>query len=454
MRLPDLATRGHVGCRPGPRHARPARASGPGRRRARSSDQPTSIGDVHHGALLLLPPGPVPRPLTGGDSPLAVTCADRACSGSPPWASRGGWRARSAGRSAGIVARAPDGGLGRPRSTSRRFIWNPNLIALTSAIAPRRCLAGLVDRAGPLVAPGGGRDARSRCSATSLGVTLLPVIGALFVADARRHAPGDERGAVVRAGLAGLAIVALVYVPLVVHELTTDFAEVPRPWSTCRAGGEVCGPPARDAPPGRGHPRRVVAADRADHRLARGGRGVLRRRRQDRRLAMAGADPAERTAVRWLGLGLLWSGRLPDAWPRRASRSSIPGLPNDHYHAFADRWSSSWSGSASPAAWRTWRQAARGRTCRRRGRLRRDGHRDGSPSWAGTCAHAAGRPEPGRRLPAAAQARGRSGRAHARAERWAIRSPAAFKPARRRYVLPAAPATASGSSRSRDRDRS
>ncbi len=46
------------------------------------------------------------------------------------------------------------------------------------------------------------------------------------------------------------------------------------------------------------------------------------------------AEP-ERTAVRWLGLGLLWSTLfLAVAAPSLAT--VVPGLPNDHYHAFAD----------------------------------------------------------------------------------------------------------------------
>ena len=47
------------------------------------------------------------------------------------------------------------------------------------------------------------------------------------------------------------------------------------------------------------------------------------------------AGPGERVAVRWLGLGLLWSVLfLTIAAPSLAS--VVAGLPNDHYHAFAD----------------------------------------------------------------------------------------------------------------------
>ncbi len=50
--------------------------------------------------------------------------------------------------------------------------------------------------------------------------------------------------------------------------------------------------------------------------------------------ALAGSPP-ERVAARWLGLGLLWTaGFLAVASPSLAT--VVPGLPNDHYHAFAD----------------------------------------------------------------------------------------------------------------------
>ena len=47
------------------------------------------------------------------------------------------------------------------------------------------------------------------------------------------------------------------------------------------------------------------------------------------------AGGRDRLAARWLGLGLLWSTAfLTVAAPSLAT--VIPGLPNDHYHAFAD----------------------------------------------------------------------------------------------------------------------
>ena len=147
---------------------------------------PTSIGDFHHGAVYyyLLAPSAA---LTGGDSPLAVTL-EIALFGiaavGVTW-----WLARSiAGPIAGFVA-----GLAMAVSASAveesTFIWNPNLIALSSAVA----LAGAwrawsTGRARWWLLAAVGTAVTMQCHV--LGVTLLPVIGALLVADARRQAPG------------------------------------------------------------------------------------------------------------------------------------------------------------------------------------------------------------------------------------------------------------------------
>jgi hypothetical protein len=51
-------------------------------------------------------------------------------------------------------------------------------------------------------------------------------------------------------------------------------------------------------------------------------------------LALGPAGP-ERTAARWLGLGLAWS-TVALAVAASSLASVVRGLPNDHYHAFAD----------------------------------------------------------------------------------------------------------------------
>ncbi|MDO8483495.1 MAG: glycosyltransferase family 39 protein, partial [Candidatus Limnocylindrales bacterium] len=170
---------------------------------------PTSIGDVHHGALYyyLLAPAAT---LSGGDSPLAVVFLI-ALAGIAAvivtW-----WLARAIGGPvAGLVA-----GLAMAISPATidesTFIWNPNLIALSSAVAlagawrawtTRRPAWWLVAAAGTAVT--------MQCHV--LGITLLPIVGALLVADVRRRATGSERRAVVRLGLAGLGLIALSFLP-------------------------------------------------------------------------------------------------------------------------------------------------------------------------------------------------------------------------------------------------
>jgi 4-amino-4-deoxy-L-arabinose transferase-like glycosyltransferase len=313
---------------------------------------PTSIGDFHHGAVYyyLLAPSAA---LTGGDSPLAVTL-EIALFGIAAvgltW-----WLARSiAGPIAGFVA-----GLAMAVSASAveesTFIWNPNLIALSSAVA----LAGAwrawsTGRARWWLLAAVGTAVTMQCHV--LGVTLLPVIGALLVADVRRQAPGPGRQAVVRAGLAGLAIVALTYVPLIVHELTTDFAEVRAALDYLQVGGDPVASPLIT--------RVLVVFIRV---VSWPLTGLI----TDSLVAAVAAlaivigiviwrwrspDADERTAVRWLGLGLLWTaGFLTVAAASLAV--VVPGLPNDHYHAFADPMVFVLAGIGAAAAWRTWRES-------------------------------------------------------------------------------------------------
>ena len=155
---------------------------------------PTSIGDVHHGALYyyLLAPGRVPdrRRLAAGGR------GARSRSPGSPRSLVTWWLARSIGGPvAGLVA-----GLAMAVSASAvdesTFIWNPNLIALSSAVA----LAGAW-RAWTTRDPrwwllaGVGTAVTMQCHV--LGVTMLPIVGALLVADARSRTGGAERGAVL-----------------------------------------------------------------------------------------------------------------------------------------------------------------------------------------------------------------------------------------------------------------
>jgi hypothetical protein len=184
-----------------------------------------------------------------------------------------------------------------------------------------------------------------------LGVTMLPIVGALLVADARARATGEERRRVWWFGLAGLAIVAVSFVPLAIHELTGGFSELHAALDYLRSGGDPTslGPPARflviagrvlswplvglltDAPAAA-----LIAA------LAVIGIAVWR--------SVAGSG-GERLAARWLGLGLAWTAfALTFISPSLAT--VVPGLPNDHYHAFADPMVFTLAGLGAAAVWR------------------------------------------------------------------------------------------------------
>ena len=159
------------------------------------------------------------------------------------------------------------------------FIWNPNLIALTSSIALAGAWRAWTTRRRPLVAAGRGRGRRPRCSATCSASCSCPMVGALLVADYRRRSAGDDRRRLTRAAIGAIVILALAYVPLVVHELTSGGSEVAAALAYLGSGdgGERWprGPP--DPPRDRRHPGRELAADRPPHRRARrGGRRASR----------------------------------------------------------------------------------------------------------------------------------------------------------------------------------
>ena len=308
---------------------------------------PTSIGDVHHGALYyyLLSPAAF---LTGGDSPLAVATLIAVAGIAAvvlTW-----WLARSIGGPlAGLVA-----GLAMAVSASAvdesTFIWNPNLIALSSAIAlagawhawttrqPRWWLLAAV-----------GTAITMQCHV--LGVTLLPIVGALLVADARSRPTAVERGRIWRIGLAGLAIVAISFLPLVVHELTTGLSEIHAALDYIRAGGDpnAMGPLVRLFVIG----IRVVSWPLI---------GLITEAAVGALIATVGViviaawlsrfgTIRERQAARWLGLGLVWTViALTVLSPSLAS--VVPGLPNDHYHAFADPMVFTMVGVGAAAVWR------------------------------------------------------------------------------------------------------
>jgi 4-amino-4-deoxy-L-arabinose transferase-like glycosyltransferase len=316
---------------------------------------PTSIGDVHHGAFyyFLLAPAAA---LGGGDSPLAVVgliALAGILAVGVTW-----WLARSmAGPVAGLVA-----GLAMAISPAAidesTFIWNPNLIALSGAIALAGAWRAWTTRRGRWwLLAASGTAITMQCHV--LGVTLLPIVGALFVADVRRRPAGSERQALTLMGVVGLAIIALTFVPLAIHELTTNFSEIDAALTYLRAGGD----PARlDLVP-----RLLVIASRI---ISWPLVGLITAGLAAAVVAIVGvlgltlwrfaaAKGEERIAVRWLALGLIWTAlALSVISPSLAN--VVRGLPNDHYHAFADPMVFVLVGIGVAALWRSGGRALEG----------------------------------------------------------------------------------------------
>jgi Dolichyl-phosphate-mannose-protein mannosyltransferase len=294
---------------------------------------PTSIGDVHHGAwyYYLLSPAAF---LTGGDSPLAVVF-EIALAGiaavAVVW-----WLARSIDGPAAGLAAALVIAVSAAAVDESTFIWNPNLIALSSGIALLGAWKGWAGGA-----PGWWIVAAIGTAITMqshvLGVALLPIIGIPFVIDARRRSLGRE-------AVAWIVVFALAYLPLVVHELTTDFSEVHAALDYLAGGREASTTvlPVRFGIIG----LRVISWPLTG--LITGGFipaviatcaviaiVALLWRRRPVGDSDGGPGDAGGAAARWYGTGLLWSiAFLTVAAPSLAV--VIPGLPNDHYHAFAD----------------------------------------------------------------------------------------------------------------------
>ena len=319
----------------------------------------TSVGDFHHGAFyyFLLAPAAA---LSNGD-PVMVT-AFLALLGigavALTW-----WLARAiAGPGAGTWAGAIAGlllAVSPAAIDESTFIWNPNLIALSSAIAlagawrawttgrPRWwLLAGIgffavLSLAAAWRARTPGTTRRSAWWAIALGaagaVTQLHVLGVVFLIavvalvllELRR-----DRG--VAAGLVGgFGIIVVLFLPLLVHELQTGFQETRLVLDYVRGGDEpLAGGPVSalgftllritgwplmglvtDVPSLAAVLLAVVVGVSAF--------GIMRARGDERR------------GLAWLVGILAWS-TVALAFAAPSLQRVVPGLPNDHYHAFVD----------------------------------------------------------------------------------------------------------------------
>ena len=196
----------------------------------------TSIGNVHHGALYyyLLAPAAIPA---GGTDPTAVVFLIAifgiAAVGVTWWLGRamGG---PAAGLVAGLLAATSATAVG-----SSTFIWNPNLLLLAAALALASGWRAWATRDPRWwLAAGAGQAVVQQ--AHLLGVLALPALIALWIADLRRGP--DRRRSILRWGLAGLALIALGYLPLLLHELGSGFDQTRAALDYLRAGGDSSGP--------------------------------------------------------------------------------------------------------------------------------------------------------------------------------------------------------------------
>ena len=290
---------------------------------------PTSIGDFHHGALYYYLLAPFAW-LSGGNPTVvvgAIALGGIAAAG-VTW-----WLARSmAGSVAGFVA-----GLLMAVSASSilesTFIWNPNIVALFSAIA----LSGawqahrtgqarwwVVAAVGLLVT----------MQAHVLGIALAPPLLVAYVLDLRQRPPGEARRRIVRAGLAAIVIVLLGYLPLFVHELSSGFSETQAALAFLEAGGQpvALALPSRLLFVGLRIVAWPVAGLLTDHLVVGVVAGVAIVTGLIWRVLSA-AQP-ERYGARFLGMTLFFGWLVLGAGI--GSMATVTALPVDHYHAYLD----------------------------------------------------------------------------------------------------------------------
>ena len=292
-----------------------------------------SVGDFHHGALYyyLL----APSAWISGTEPFAVVL-EMALLGIAAVAATW-WMGRviggpTVGAIAGLLLAVSPAAV-----DESVFIWNPNPIPLFAAIA-----AGAAWTAHRT---GSGRWWVLALAATGavaqlhlLGLTLFVPVGGLLLADlwaARRASDGAHLRSVARGLAGGIAIVAVLFLPLAISEVQTGFAELHG--LVAYVGGGT-GVPALDPVE-----RFVIVAFRV---IGWPFVGLVTDAPVPATLAVAvslalgtwlavfGRGESGRSG-RWLGASILWSiVALTIAAPTLANVT--PGLPNDHYHAFVD----------------------------------------------------------------------------------------------------------------------
>ncbi|HLX34616.1 MAG TPA: glycosyltransferase family 39 protein [Candidatus Limnocylindrales bacterium] len=295
---------------------------------------PTSIGDFHHGAfyyLLLAPAAAI-----SNDDPVAVVTwialLGIAAVGVAWWLGR-----LMCGRLAGLLAGAILA-LSPAAISESTFIWNPNPIPLFAGLAlatawrarqtghARWWLAALL-------------CAGIVFQLHVLGIVFLPPILALLVVEWRAaHRRGDTGLAdrTIWAFLGGLALIALLFVPLLIHELQFDWSETRNAIAYFTSGSST---PGELSLPGRllFTLLRVVGWPLV---------GLVTNAPAGASIALAlvvisaiwasiVAQGDQRVAIRWLAGTVAWSS-IALAILAPSLQTVVAGLPNDHYHAFLD----------------------------------------------------------------------------------------------------------------------
>jgi 4-amino-4-deoxy-L-arabinose transferase-like glycosyltransferase len=289
---------------------------------------PTSIGDFHHGALYyyLL----APAALLGGGDP-AVVVGEIALLGIAAVGLVAALARQVAGIAAGIAA-----GVLMAVSASAvdesTFLWNPNLVAFSSALAVWAAWrAWSTGRARWWLAAAAGQAITMQCHV--LGWTLLAPLAVWLLLDLRRRT-GSERRRVIAAGIGGLLLIALTYLPLVASELQTGYHETRSAIAFLAGGGQATAPDPL---------LRVVFVSLRI--IAWPLTGLLTDALAPGVLAAIAAVallvwrvrvalPPERDLVRWIAATIAWSWLVLGLGV--SSLASVTPLPVDHYHAFLD----------------------------------------------------------------------------------------------------------------------
>ncbi len=287
----------------------------------------TSVGEFHHGAFYyyLL----APAAAASGGNPVVVTLFIALlgiAAVALTW-----WLGRSiGGRVSGPVAGLVAGTLlavSPAAIEESTFIWNPNPIGffavLSLAAAWKAWWSG---RAGWWMVAIGAAGAVMQLHV--LGVVFLIAMLGIGLLELRRDR------AVLPGLLTGLLIVGLLFLPLIIHELRTDFAET-RAVLAYLAGdtGALADPVTALAftllrVVGWPLVGLVTEVPQLAGIMLAVTIGVVA-------LGLRVAGGAEATGLRWLTWVLVFC-TIALAFVAPSLQRVVPGLPNDHYHAFLD----------------------------------------------------------------------------------------------------------------------